>query len=120
MGIPKFAVYLFDVDDGTLLDSATDICSSIQEVIVREGVWPRCTPDRRDLRELVGMHLVDFVAGTFPGCGEAKLEELFQAYRATYRARGHRRDARVSGGLAEGLARLGGKKSTADDEGDRR
>jgi phosphoglycolate phosphatase len=111
-GIPKFSVYLFDVD-GTLLDSATDICSSIQEVIVSEGVG---APPIAELRELVGMHLVDFFAGTFPDCGEAKLEELFQAYRTTYRARGHR-DTRVFPGVVEGLELLGGRKSTATTKG---
>jgi phosphoglycolate phosphatase len=111
-GIPRFSVYLFDVD-GTLLDSATDICSSIQEVMVREGATP---PAVAALRGLVGMHLVDFFAGTFPGYGEAQLEELFQGYRTTYRARGHR-DTRVFPGVVEGLTRLDGKKSTATTKG---
>ena len=30
--IPAFPVYLFDID-GTLLDSAEDICGAIQEVL---------------------------------------------------------------------------------------
>jgi phosphoglycolate phosphatase len=111
-GIPKFEVYLFDVD-GTLLDSATDICGAIQEVIVREGVE---APSLAELRRLVGMHLVDFFADAFPGCGEEKLEELFQSYRATYRARGHR-ETRVFPGVVEGLATLSGRKTTATTKG---
>jgi phosphoglycolate phosphatase len=112
MGVPQFAVYLFDVD-GTLLDSATDICGAIQEVIEREGMQ---APSIAELKGLVGMHLVDFFAGTFPGYGAEKLEELFQAYRACYRARGHR-ETRVFPGVVEGLAALRGRKTTATTKG---
>ena len=34
--IPKFPVYIFDLD-GTLMDSARDICSAIQEVLLACG-----------------------------------------------------------------------------------
>jgi phosphoglycolate phosphatase len=112
MGIPRFAVYLFDVD-GTLLDSATDICGAIREVMEREGAT---APPVADLRRLVGMHLADFFSDAFPGCGEEKLDQLFQAYRACYRSRGHRA-TRIFPGVAEGLAALAGRKTTATTKG---
>src|ERR1700761_1023884 len=107
MSVPRFEVYLFDVD-GTLLDSATDIFGAIQEVIEQEGA---AAPSFTELRGLVGMHLVDFFAGAFPGYGAEKLEELFQAYRACYRARGHR-ETKVFPGVLEGLTALRGRKRT--------
>jgi phosphoglycolate phosphatase len=112
MGVPRFEVYLFDVD-GTLLDSATDICEAIQEVIERERMK---TPSFAELRGLVGMDLLHFFSGTFPGYGAEKLEELFQAYRACYRARGHRK-TKVFPGVVEGLATLRGRKTTATTKG---
>jgi len=53
--IPKFPVYLFDVD-GTLLDSAADICGAIQGALAET--------ERRDvtyelLRSYIGRHLDD-------------------------------------------------------------
>ena len=35
--IPRFPVYLFDID-GTLLDSAVDICGAVQHVISGAGI----------------------------------------------------------------------------------
>ncbi len=112
MVAPRFGVYLFDVD-GTLLDSAQDICGAIQEVITKEGAQ---APSFSVLRKLVGMHLVEFFAESFPGSSVERLEELFQAYRTAYRARGHR-DTRVFPGAKEGLAMLGGRKTTATTKG---
>ena len=37
--IPRFPVYLFDID-GTLLDSAEDICGAIQQVLAAAGARP--------------------------------------------------------------------------------
>ena len=37
--IPSFPVYLFDID-GTLLDSATDICGAVQQVISATQIPP--------------------------------------------------------------------------------
>ena len=54
MTIPTFPVYLFDVD-GTLVDSACDICGAIQDVLA--------TTRRNDisdqfLRRYIGLHLI--------------------------------------------------------------
>jgi phosphoglycolate phosphatase len=110
--IPQFEAYLFDID-GTLLDSAPDICGTIQEVVLREGVPEPSFPY---LRSFVGLHLRDCFLDILPGCSEEKLAGLIQDYRATYKARGHK-DTRIYPGVAEGLARLGGKKSTATTKG---
>lgn len=110
--IPSFPVYLFDID-GTLLDSAVDICGAIEQVILQEGAT---APSFSYLRSFVGLHLVDCFADVIPGCGEAKLKEMEQAYRVAYRAREHRQ-TRVFPGVAEGLAALRGRKSTATTKG---
>jgi phosphoglycolate phosphatase len=111
-GIPRFAVYLFDID-GTLLDSAADICGAIREVVVKEGASP---PAFSHLRGFVGLDLLDCFAEIFPDRERHQLEELFQAYRVEYRAREHRQTS-VFPGVSEGLARLRGKKSTATTKG---
>jgi HAD superfamily hydrolase (TIGR01509 family) len=110
--IPKFPVYLFDID-GTLLDSAADICGAIRDVVVKEGAE---APSFSYLRGFVGSHLRDSFVDLLPGSSEEKLEELFQSYRVLYRARGHK-ETRIYPGVVEGLAALGGRKSTATTKG---
>jgi phosphoglycolate phosphatase len=110
--IPKFPVYLFDID-GTLLDSATDICAAIQEVVEMEGV---AAPPISHLKAFVGMHLLDSFLDVFPEARPEELERYFQTYRSIYRARGHK-ETTVYPGVAEGLAGLGGRKSTATTKG---
>ncbi len=110
--IPAFPVYLFDID-GTLLDSAPDICGALEQVIVEEGVK---APSFSYLKSFVGLHLLDCFLDVFPGSSAERLEELVQAYRVIYRAREHAL-TRVFPGVAEGLARLGGRKSTATTKG---
>jgi 2-phosphoglycolate phosphatase len=110
--IPQFPAYLFDVD-GTLLDSAADICGAIQEVVLREEVE---APPLAYLRGFVGLHLRDCFLDLLPHCDEVRMERLIQDYRAAYQARRHR-ETRIYPGVAEGLAALGGKKSTATTKG---
>jgi HAD superfamily hydrolase (TIGR01509 family) len=110
--IPRFPVYLFDVD-GTLLDSAPDICGAIHQVLARtpkNGV-----PDDL-LRRYIGRHLIDLFADLFPDYTAEQHDELIREYRALYPARGHRM-TRVYPGVPEALARLGGRKSTATTKG---
>ena len=54
--IPTFPVYLFDVD-GTLVDSALDICGAIQEVLAATA---RNRVEDAFLRRYIGRHLLDF------------------------------------------------------------
>ena len=53
--IPRFPVYLFDID-GTLLDSAPDICGAIQQVLDANGGG---TKSFDYLKSYVGLHLTD-------------------------------------------------------------
>ena len=113
MRVPRFSVYLFDID-GTLLDSAPDICGAIQQVL---EVTP-CDPpvSFEFLKSYIGLSLSELFSDIFPGCTPEKCEGLFQQYRSFYHARQHG-GTRVFPGVAEGLASLGGKKSTATSKG---
>lgn len=110
--IPAFPVYLFDID-GTLLDSAEDICASIQQVLTANGSLPR---DFEYLKSFVGLHLNACFQDALPQCTPELSEALVQQYRAIYHARAHQA-TRVYPGVAEALAALGGRKSTATTKG---
>jgi HAD superfamily hydrolase (TIGR01509 family) len=110
--IPKFRVYLFDID-GTLLDSAQDICGAIQCVLQETD----CSPVSFEyLRSFIGLHLLDLFADIFPQYSAEQYDELIRRYRATYLARKHGL-TKVYPGVAEALAELGGRKSTATTKG---
>ena len=110
--IPKFPVYLFDID-GTLLDSAQDICGAIQQVL--------CKRDRLDvpfdfLKGYIGLHLIEVFTDVFPHYTSAQIDEMVVEYRAIYPAREHKSTS-VYPGVKEALAALGGRKSTATTKG---
>jgi phosphoglycolate phosphatase len=110
--IPRFPVYLFDLD-GTLLDSAEDICGAIQATLASTS----CAPVTFDfLKGYIGRHLLDLFRDILPQCSPERLETLIGQYRATYLGRGHTM-TRVYPGVAEGLAALGGRKSIATTKG---
>lgn len=111
-GIPAFPVYLFDID-GTLLDSAGDICAAVGEVLAANGSLPR---DFEYLKGFVGLHLNACFQDAMPHCTPELSEQMVQQYRAIYHARAHQ-STRVYPGVAEGLAALGGRKSTATTKG---
>ena len=75
--IPAFPVYLFDID-GTLLDSAQDICSAIQQVLVANGSPPR---DFDYLKSFVGLHLNECFRDALPHFTPGLSEELIRQYR---------------------------------------
>jgi len=104
----SFPVYLFDVD-GTLLDSAPDICGAILEVLAET---PANGLDHSDLKKYIGVHLLEMFRDLLPGYGEEQYERLIGNYRRIYPARQHRL-TRVYPGVREALAALGGRKSTA-------
>jgi len=110
--IPPFPVYLFDVD-GTLLDSAVDICGAIREALAGTGVPP--LPDDF-LKRYIGRHLLDLFHDVLPGASPEEVERLIADYRRLYPARGHAA-TRVYPGVKEALARLPGLKSTATTKG---
>jgi phosphoglycolate phosphatase-like HAD superfamily hydrolase len=104
--VPSFPVYLFDVD-GTLMDSAPDICAAQLAVLAAHG---RADVSEEFLRRYIGRHLtalfedLGFTSDTF--------DVLIQSYRTSYWDRKHA-GTRVFPGVAEMLGLLGGRKSTA-------
>ena len=110
--VPPFPVYLFDID-GTLLDSARDICGAVQQVLETTPCGPR-TFDF--LRGYIGLHLIDLFQDVLPGSTPAQVDGLIAQYRTIYLARGHKLTS-VYPGVAEGLAALGGRKGTATTKG---
>ena len=54
--IPAFPVYLFDLD-GTLLDSALDICGSVQQVLSTTEERPDVSHEF--LKGYIGRHLIE-------------------------------------------------------------
>lgn len=110
--IPPFRYYLFDID-GTLLDSAKDICGAIQHVL--DGT--SCRPVSFDyLRGYIGRHLIDCFSDIFPQHSPEQIDSLVQQYRQIYPARGHQLTQPYPG-VAEALAALPGRKSTATTKG---
>ena len=110
--IPAYPVYLFDLD-GTLLESARDICGAIQQVLDANGAPPVTF---EYLKSYIGRHLFDLFAEVLPDATPERMEELLQQYRTLYIARGHSQTS-VYPGVAEGLAALGGRKGTATTKG---
>jgi HAD superfamily hydrolase (TIGR01509 family) len=110
--IPRFPVYLFDID-GTLLDSAQDICGAVQQVLDSNGGG---TKDFEYLKSFIGFHLIPLFAEVFPSHTSAQIDDLVEQYRQAYRGRGHKLTT-VFPGVKEGLAALGGRKSTATTKG---
>lgn len=110
--IPQFPVYLFDVD-GTLLDSAPDICGAILEVL--DGT-PSNGVSESSLRGYIGRHLLETFQDVLPGYLPEQIDELISRYRTAYRAREDRMTA-VYTGVKEALPLLGGRKATATTKG---
>ena len=105
--VPKFPVYLFDLD-GTIMDSAADICGAQRTVLAAEGF----SGDLSDefLKGYIGLHLIDlFKELGFP---DDRMEPMVDHYRKAYPARRHAATV-VYPGVAEMLGRLEGRKSTA-------
>lgn len=106
--IGPFQLYLFDVD-GTLLDSAEDICGAVREALAEAGVDGM---SEAYLRSFIGHHLFELFGEVLPGSTREQQEALLARYRQIYLARRHGA-TRVYPGVAEMLAALPGLKSTA-------
>lgn len=110
MSVPKFPVYLFDID-GTLVDSALDICGAVQTVLSDTA--------RRDvefefLKGYIGRHLLDLFRDLdFP---EPDIDGMIVRYREVYAGRKHT-STRLYPGVIEALSALPGRKSTATTKG---
>ncbi len=110
--IPRFKAYLFDID-GTLLDSARDICGAIQQTLEPTGCGPLTF---EYLRGFIGLHLIDCFSDVLPHYTPEQMDELVQNYRAFYPARGHTM-TRLYPGVMEALAALQARKTTATTKG---
>jgi len=106
--IPSFPVYLFDVD-GTLVDSAADICGAVRETLAHTRARP---VDDAYLRRYIGYHLFDLFEDLMPGVTEEEKQELLANYRVIYTGRRHT-STTLYPGVREAMARIGGRKSTA-------
>jgi phosphoglycolate phosphatase len=108
--IPRYPVYVFDLD-GTLVDSATDICAAIQDTLTAYG---RNDVTESALRRYIGVHLLDmFLDLGFEG---ERIDPMIAHYRRVYPERKHAR-TKVFPGVAKMLEALNGKKSTATTKG---
>ena len=107
-----FPVYLFDVD-GTLVDSASDICGAIQAALAGT---PQNAVGDEFLRSYIGRHLIDLFQDLLPHYSREQMDALVVDYRRIYLAQNHTRTS-VYPGVAEALAALPGRKSTATTKG---
>lgn len=107
-----YPVYLFDVD-GTLTESATDICGAVDDVLCRNGYT---RPSFEYVRTFIGRHLRDLFLEIDAQLSDETIDSLIAEYRTTYSAREHA-NTRVFDGVREALAGLGGRKSTATTKG---
>jgi phosphoglycolate phosphatase len=110
--IPAFPVYLFDID-GTLLDSAADLCGAVRQVVSKHLSE---VPPPEYFRRFIGYHLDEFFLDVLPHFNRQQLDELIVEWRSVYPARGHAATT-VYPGVAELLARLPGRKTTATTKG---
>ena len=114
--IPPFGAYIFDID-GTLLDSAADICGAIHEVLsLYVPAYAESPRTFEYLRGFVGFHLDDVFTDVCPQLTRERLDEMIATYKANYLARRHT-GTRVFPGVTEALSNLGGRKGTATTKG---
>ncbi len=93
------------------MDSQADICGAIQTVLAARG---RTDVSHKVLRPYIGRHLLEeFLELGFP---PGEVDAMIAEYRTIYAARKHGATA-VYPGVADALARLGGRKSTATTKG---
>jgi len=110
--IPEFPVYLFDVD-GTLVDSAADICGALHTVLANT---PHNNVEDSYLRKFIGFHLYDLFQDLSPDISQEEMDQLLAEYRAVYPRRNHD-CTQLYPGIKDVLASLGGRKSTATTKG---
>jgi phosphoglycolate phosphatase len=71
---------IFDCD-GTLVDSQANICRAMEEAFVAAKLAP---PSRDAIRRIVGLSLVEAVAGLLPDADDALHRTLAETYKATF------------------------------------
>lgn len=108
--VPAFPVYLFDLD-GTLVDSALDICGAVCAVL---STTPRADVEFDFLKSYIGRHLLDLFSDLeFP---VEQIEPMIVEYRRIYADRKHGL-TKIYPGVLEALSALRGRKSTATTKG---
>ena len=95
------------------MDSAADICAAQHEVFAARGITGL---SNIYLRGYIGKHLIDLFQDA--GFGPEEVAAMIEHYRTVYWARKHASTS-VFPGVAEMLAGLGGRKSTATTKGTR-
>lgn len=111
MKIPAFPIYLFDVD-GTLTDSARDICAAVRIVVNKQGYYP----SDEFMRGYIGRHLDDLFLDLNSAFTRDELAAMLADYRTIYLGFNHSSTS-VYPGVDEALSKLGGRKSTATTKG---
>lgn len=110
--VPPFRAYLFDVD-GTLLDSAPDICGAVLSVL---STTTRPDVPVEFLQTYIGRHLTDLFSDLFPEAPPDQIDAWIVEYRRVYPMRGHSR-TKLYPEVADTLAKLSGLKTTATTKG---
>jgi HAD superfamily hydrolase (TIGR01509 family) len=108
--VPEFPVYVFDVD-GTLVDSAADICGAIQGVLASTR---RPDVEFKFLTTYIGRHLIDLFRDL--EFSPEETDALIAEYRRVYPLRNHA-NSRLYPGVKEALSQLPGRKTTATTKG---
>jgi phosphoglycolate phosphatase len=106
--IRPFSVYLFDID-GTLLDTAEDFCFAVQIVLSTKS---RSDISAEFVKGYIGRPIRELFVHLFPTERPEAIEAMIQEYRMTYIKRDYPA-TRCYDSVADVLARLPGKKSTA-------
>lgn len=113
----RYEVILFDID-GTLVDSATDICGAVQTVLQslpQPETYPNGVPFAF-LKSYIGRHLQDLFIHLYPAATQAEIDAWIAQYRQIYLGRGHAHTT-LYPGVAETMPLLPGRKSTATTKG---
>jgi HAD superfamily hydrolase (TIGR01509 family) len=110
--IPAFPFYIFDLD-GTLVDSAADICGAIQGVLSKTS---QNAVSDEFLRSYIGKHLLELFNDLFPEYTPEQMDALVEEYRTLYPARGHAM-TKAYPHAVEVLSQLSGRKATATTKG---
>lgn len=97
----RFKLIVFDWD-GTLMDSAAAIVSSIQAACLDLGIPP---PSDERARHIIGLGLQDALRGALPELDPARYREVAERYRYHYLARDH--ELVLFQGAAELISALG-------------